>query len=47
MWGLSRNVRLPYCIGVFVEIPHDATQGKNFEVLIFPLLTNMYYKIIA
>ena len=48
--GLSRNVFLFYvqnCIEVFLEIPHDAAQEKNFDVFIFPLSTNMCYKIVA
>ena len=32
---------------VFLEIPHNATQGKNLDVFIFPLLKNMCCKIIA
>ena len=38
---------LPCYIEVFLEIPHDGAQEKNFDVFIFPLLTNMCYKIIA
>ena len=48
--GLSRNVFMFYvqnCIEVFLEIPHDAAQEKNFDVFIFPLSTNMCYKIVA
>ena len=37
---------LPYCIEVFLEIPHDTAWEKFFDVFIFPLLTNMGYKII-
>ena len=36
-----------YYIEVFMEIPRDAEQEKNIEMRIFPLLTNMCYKIIA
>ena len=38
---------LPYYINVFLKIPHDAAQEKNLDVFVFPLLTNMCYKIIA
>ena len=38
---------LPYCIEVFLEIPHDTAWEKNFDVFIFPLLTNMGHKIIV
>ena len=47
MGGLSKNGELLYYIEVFLEIPHDAAQEKNLDVFIFPLLTNMCYKIIA
>ena len=47
MGGVSRNEGLPYYIEVFLEIPHDVAWGKKFDVLIFHLLTNMCYKIIA
>ena len=36
---------VPYYTDVFLEIPHDAAQEKNLDVLVFPLLTNMYCKI--
>ena len=38
---------VPYYTDVFLEIPHDAAQEKNLDVLVFPLLTNMYCKITA
>ena len=38
---------VPYYINVFLEINHDAAQEKNLDVFIFPLLTNICYKIIA
>ena len=45
--GLSRNGEVTILYGVFLEIPHDAAEEKNLDVFIFPLLANMYYKIIA
>ena len=47
MGGLSRNEGATYYIEVFLEIPHDTAQEKNIDVFIFPLLTNMCYKIVA
>ena len=38
---------LPYYIEIFLEIPHNVAFEKNLDVYIFPLLTNMCYKIIA
>ena len=43
---MSRNGEV-IIYGVFLEIPHDAAEEKNLDVFIFPLLANMYYKIIA
>ena len=44
---MSRNGEVIILYGVFLEIPHDAAEEKNLDVFIFPLLANMYYKIIA
>ena len=44
---LSRNWGLPYYTEVFLEIPHDAAYGKNLDVFIFSLSTNMCYKTTA
>ena len=38
---------LQYYIEAFPEIPHDAAYEKNLDVFIFPLLTNMYFKVTA
>ena len=43
---MGRGGRLP-CLQVFLEIPYGAVSEKNLDVIIFPLLTNMFYKTAA
>ena len=45
--GGEAKLQLSYYVAVFLEIPHDAAQETNVDVFIFPLLTNMCYKILA
>ena len=40
-WGLV------YYIEVFLDIPHDAAQGKNLDMCILSLLTKIWCKVIA
>ena len=42
--GLSGNKGLPYYTEVLLRIPHDASQEKNLNVFIFPLLIITCYK---
>ena len=35
------------CLQVFLEIPYGAVSEKNLDVIVFPLLTNMFYKTAA
>ena len=42
--GLSGNKGLPYYTEVLPRIPHDASQEKNLNVFIFPLLIITCYK---
>ena len=42
-----KKVGLSYYTEVFLEIPDDATEEKNLDVFIFPLLTNTCYKLIT